>query len=115
MAVVLAAVELLRQPRRARQAAIAAIMLGDDLLLVKSLGKGRLCANVGELGFAPTKAMKDAQAKVLEVGHPKGSPQNRAQPMVETLGTAITASAPEIVGNLVHPIVQRRAKPLQAR
>jgi hypothetical protein len=55
--------------------------------------------------------MQDAQAKVLEVHHPKGTPQDRAQAVVEALRPAITAATAEIVGDLVQPIAQRLTTP----
>src|SRR6266511_3354652 len=57
--------------------------------------------------------MQHPQAKVGEVAHPAGTPQNGPQAAIEPFGPAVARTADEVVGDLLHPVLQRLVELLQ--
>src|SRR5690242_19239783 len=58
--------------------------------------------------------MEHAQAEVVEVGHAAGPPEDAAESAVETLGGAVGGAVDEVVGDPVHPVLQRAVELLQS-
>src|SRR5260370_13761112 len=59
--------------------------------------------------------MQDPQAKVGEVAHAAGAPEDRPQAAVEPLRPPVARAAQEVVGDVAHPILQRLVERLQRR
>ena len=49
-----------------------------------------------------------------EVGHAKGTPEDRAEGMVEAFRPAVAGTTDEVVGDLVQPVGQRLAERIPA-
>ena len=67
----------------------------------KQKRKGALRDSGGRFRFCPTEAIQHAEAKMLEVIHPKGPPQDGPEAVVQTLGATVATPVAEVVRDLV--------------
>src|ERR1035441_8337564 len=67
------------------------------------------------LVFTSPKGLKHPRAEVGKVSHAKGTPQNRPQAVVVSLGLGVGRAAHEVIGDLVHPPFQGPGEGTQGR